>query len=438
MLEIIGIIGFLAIIIGSIALHEVGHLVPAKRFGVKVTEYMVGFGPTIWAKKRGDTNYGLKAIPLGGYIRMVGMLPPAKGAPPGTARSLTTGRMGTLIAQAREQALEDIAPGDENRVFYRLPVYKRVIIMMGGPMMNLFLAFVFFAAVLVGIGLPQATTTIASVVPCAPTVTDPTGAAGPDGACVGPATPAAAAGLTTGDVITSVNSVAVSTWDEASEQIRSSPPGPSTLGIERNGSTQTVEVDFIAITRPVVNDQGEATDEVATTTFLGVRPDFEYVSQPISSVPEQMWDLTTRSVVALVSLPLRLYELVTDTLIGGQERSLESPVSVVGASRLGGEIVAADGDFQAKAATFLSLAASLNLFLFLFNLLPILPLDGGHVAGALYEGVRRRIAKIRGKPDPGPVDVARLMPVAYGVAVVLIVMGAIVIFADVVKPLSLF
>jgi len=119
------------------------------------------------------------------------------------------------------------------------------------------------------------------------------------------------------------------------------------------------------------------------------------------------------------------------------DRQIDSPVSVVGVSRLGGEVVASQEPIEAKLALFLSLAASLNLFLFLFNLLPILPLDGGHVAGALYEGGRRQWARVRRKPDPGPVDVARLMPVAYVVAIALVVVGGVVIFADLVKPLTL-
>ncbi len=438
MLEIIGIIAFALIIMASIALHEIGHLVPAKLFGVKVTEYMVGFGPTLWSRRKGETTYGLKAIPVGGYIRMVGMLPPPKDAPEGTARSLTTGRVGTLIQQAREQALEEIAPGDENRVFYKLPVYKRVIIMMAGPLMNLLIAVALFGAVLVGIGLPEPSTQVNSVVACAPSTANPTGAASAEGTCPDGPTPAAAAGLQPGDVITSLNGVPATSWDELSEQIRISPPGPAVLGIDRDGVGQTVPLDIIEITRPVFDADGQPTGETVTTGFLGVRPEFDYIAQPWSAVPEQMWDLTERSAVALVSLPVRLYELVTDTLIGGEERSIDSPVSVVGASRLGGDIVASGETAEAKIAIFLSLAASLNLFLFLFNLLPILPLDGGHVAGALYEGARRRIARIRGKPDPGPVDVARMLPVAYAVAMVLIVMGGIVIFADLWRPLSLF
>jgi membrane-associated protease RseP (regulator of RpoE activity) len=168
-----------------------------------------------------------------------------------------------------------------------------------------------------------------------------------------------------------------------------------------------------------------------------MRPEFEFVSQSWATVPGYMWDITAASVKALISLPVRLYELVMDTLIGGGERAIDSPVSVVGVSRLGGEIAAMDEPLMSKAATFLGLAASLNLFLFLFNLLPVLPLDGGHVAGALYEGLRRWIAKVRGRSDPGPVDIARLLPVAYVVAAALVCMGVIVIWADLIKPISL-
>jgi membrane-associated protease RseP (regulator of RpoE activity) len=150
-----------------------------------------------------------------------------------------------------------------------------------------------------------------------------------------------------------------------------------------------------------------------------------------------MWSLTQDSVVALISLPVRLYELVDETLIGGGDRELDSPVSVVGASRLGGEIAALDDPVEGRIAIFLGLAASLNLFLFLFNLLPILPLDGGHIAAALYEGARRTLARLTGRPDPGPVDTARLLPIAYVVAAVLLGAGVIVIWADLVKPITL-
>ena len=438
MWEIVGIVAFFLLILASIALHEIGHLVPAKKFGVKVTEYMVGFGPTLWSKRKGETSYGVKAIPVGGYIRMIGMLPPPKDAPEGTARSMSTGRLALLVEDARRQSLEEIAPGDEGRVFYKLPVHKRVIIMLGGPFMNLLLAFFLFAAVLVGIGVAQPSLTVSAVVPCVPTVDVPSGQPDASGTCAAGESPAAMAGLQPGDVITAYNGTAPGSWEELTQQIRAEGAADGVLTVQRaDGTTVDVSVSTVDVTRPVYDEMGEPTGATETTGFLGVRPEIEYVPQPWSAVPAQMWDLTARSAVALVSLPVRVYELVTETLVGGGERQIDSPVSVVGVSRLGGEVVASQEPVEAKLAMFLGLAASLNLFLFLFNLLPILPLDGGHVAGALYEGARRQWAKVRHKPDPGPVDVARLLPVAYVVAIALVAVGAIVIFADLVKPLTL-
>lgn len=439
MLEILGIVLFAALIGISIALHEIGHLVPAKKFGVRVPEYMVGFGPTMWSKVRGETRYGIKWIPLGGYIRMIGMLPPAKDDPEGRSRSMSTGRFATMVAQARAASFDEIQPGDENRLFYKLPVRKRVVIMLGGPFMNLALAFFLFAIVLVGIGLPQPSLTVAAVVPCTPSVEQPTGEALPSGACPQGTvqTPAAAAGLLDGDVILSVGSLQATDWETVSAWIAQNPNISTEIVVQRDGGQLALPLEVAEVTRVVYDSTGVETGETQTVGFLGMRPSFEYERQSISAVPAFMWDLTVRSVEALISLPVRIYELVTDTLIGGQERAIDGPVSVVGASRLGGEIAAMESPITSKVATFLGLAASLNLFLFLFNLLPILPLDGGHVAGALYESLKRGFARVRGKPDPGPVDTARLLPVAYVVAGVLLAMGVIVIWADIVKPISL-
>jgi len=424
--EIIGILAFALMIGLSIALHEIGHLVPAKRFGVRVTDYMVGFGPTVWSTVRGETRYGIKAIPLGGFIRMIGMLPPAQQE----QLEESNGRFAAMVTAARRQSLDEVGPGDENRLFYKLPVYKRVIIMLGGPVMNLVLAVILFGIVLVGIGLPQPTLQVGAVVPCTPTLEEPTGAE----PCSTAATPAALAGILPGDVITAVGGVSVQEWEEATALIRQGAGRPITLTVERDGQPLALSTTITVVERPSVDEQGQPITE--RVGFLGVRPEFESVSQGIGAVPGYMWDITQRSVVALISLPVRLYTLVTETLIGGQERELDGPVSVVGASRLGGEIAAMDRPVETRIATFLSLAAALNLFLFLFNLLPILPLDGGHVAGALYESGRRSVARMRRKPDPGPVDVARLLPVAYVVAAVLVGVGIIVIWADLVRPIT--
>ena len=252
MWEIVGIIGFFLVILASIALHEIGHLVPAKKFGVKVTEYMVGFGPTLWSRRRGETSYGVKAIPVGGYIRMVGMLPPPKDAPEGTARSMSTGRFTMLVEDARRQSLEEIAPGDESRVFYRLPVRQRVIIMLGGPFMNLALAFVLFAIVLVGIGTAQPSLTVSSVVPCVPTVDAPTGSPDASGECAQGASPAALAGLQPGDVITGLSGETPASWDALTDQIRAQGVVAGVLTVVRaDGTTVQLPVETAEVTRPV-------------------------------------------------------------------------------------------------------------------------------------------------------------------------------------------
>lgn len=436
MLELVGILIFALLIGLSIALHEMGHLLPAKRFGVKVTDYMIGFGPTVWSSVRGETRYGLKAIPVGGFIRMIGMLPPS---PDGTHRSMSTGRFAAMVDDARRQSAEEIGPGDEDRTFYRLPVRRRMVIMLGGPTMNLLFAFVLFAILLMGVGLPTPSLEVSSVGTCLPTATQPTGQPLPSGQCpTGSApAPAAEAGFEPGDVIVAIDGQPVVDWTEATDWIRAHPGETTVVRVDRAGEPTDLTVTIAEATRPVYDDMGNETGEVATSGYIGLAPGSVWEAQSWTTVPAYMWDITVRSVQALVSLPIRLYELVTQTLLGGGDRALDSPVSVVGVSRLGGDVAAMDQPIRAKVATFLGLAASLNLFLFLFNLLPILPLDGGHVAGAAYEGVRRWLARVTGRPDPGPVDVARLLPVAYVVAGLLLAMAVVVIWADLVKPISL-
>ncbi len=433
----------------SIGLHEVGHMVPAKKFGVRVPQYMVGFGPTLWSKRGKETEYGVKWIPLGGYIRMIGMFPPPKGAPEGTAGRGTTGRFQMLAEEARAAAWEEVRPGDENRLFYRLSAPKKVVVMMGGPTMNLLLAILFFFLLLVGIGIPTPTTTVAEVGKCVPSymatqeaaaaaVADPTIVRdAPECGPEDPVSPAAVAGIVAGDQITSINGQPVSVWTELTAVTRTSPGETVVLGLQTANGPREVEVPMATAYRPVVDDQGVVGEEIVATGYIGVTPQTQYVSQPVTSVPATMWDVAVRSGQALITLPVRVYELAQG-MIAGEERDPNSPVSVVGVGRISGEVVAAEEPIKAKFAILISLMASLNLFLFLFNLLPVLPLDGGHVAGATYEGGRRTLARWRGRPDPGPVDVSRLLPVSYGVGIALIAVSSVVILADVINPISIY
>ncbi len=430
MLTVIGIVAFIIGILFSIGWHELGHMIPAKKFGVKVTQYMIGFGPTIWSRKKGDTEYGVKAVPLGGYIRMIGMFPPG---PDGKVRANSTGRLGAMIEDARKQSQEEVlTEQDKQRTFYKLPVHQKLVVMLGGPVMNLILAAILFTILLVGFGTPQTSTVVEKISPCVPT------AASVTGQCVNGAapSPAAAAGVQPGDQIVSYNGTAVSSWTQVSTLIRNSPAGSATMVVKRNGTDTTLHPDVLVMNRTVVTN-GQPTNETAPQGFIGVTPEIQLQPQSLTSVPGAMWSLTVRSATALIEIPARMIG-VTEAAFGDGQRDPNGPIGVVGVTRISGEVAGA-GDIPAewKVAQFIGLLASLNLFLFLFNLIPLLPLDGGHVAGALWEGLRRQIAKWRHRPDPGPVDVARALPLAYGVAILLIGMSAILVYADFVKPVHI-
>ncbi len=443
------IIGVLVVAVGvalSIALHEIGHLVPAKKFGVKVTQYMVGFGPTIWSKRKGETEYGVKAIPLGGYIRMIGMFPPKPGDPEGQLRASSTGRFSQLMDQARQDSMDEVQPGEEHRVFYQLSVPKKVVVMMGGPLMNLFIAVVLFGGILTLYGIPTATPLISTVATCVPS-TAPT-VAKPQPECIAgdPASPAAAAGLQKGDRIVSVNGTAVSTWDQVTPLIRQSAGQTMTLVVDRGGSQVTLAAPIAALGRAAYVDNDkvkvDANGAVITETvgYLGATPTGELIKGTALQVPGFVWNQFTTTAGVVVKVPQKMVGVV-QAAFGSGERDPNGPISVVGVGRVGGEIASADlgaDGTTAKIMTLLSLIAALNMALFVFNLIPLLPLDGGHVAGALWEGLKRNGARILGRADPGHVDVAKALPVAYTMAIVLISMSALLIYADIVKPVKLF
>jgi membrane-associated protease RseP (regulator of RpoE activity) len=424
------LLGWLVFIVGiavSIALHEVGHLVPAKRFGVKVTQYMVGFGPTVWSRHRGETEYGVKAIPLGGYIRMIGMFPPKRTADGDVVLSTSsTGLFRSMIDGARRSSAEEVRPGDEDRVFYKLPTAQKLAVMLGGPTMNLVLAAVFFTLAMSVFGVPQLTTTVDSVVACVPAP------GAQECRPSDPRSPATAAGLQPGDEITAIDGSPVSSWTQVAELIRAAGGERLVMTVQRDGHQVTVPVDVVTATRPGLDDP---TQQVQAG-FVGVQPAVQQVHQPLTVVPGQMWDFALRSGQAVLSIPSKMAG-VWQAAFGGEERDPTGPVSVVGVGRFSGEVTADTAGWTWKVANLLMILAALNMALFLFNLIPLLPLDGGHVAGALYEWAKRQVARLRHRPDPGPVDVAKALPLAYGVAIVLISFSALLIYADVVNPIRL-
>jgi len=434
MLTLLGILIFAIGLLLSIALHELGHMAPAKKFGVKVPQYMVGFGPTLWSKVKGETEYGLKGIPLGGYIRMIGMFPPN---PKGVQDPEKLGRMGQMVEAAREEVLAEITPEDEPRTFYRLSVPKKLTVMFGGPFMNLVIATILFTISLSVIGRPVVSTTVSDVVACVPTSANPNGIASTSGNCEGgESTPASEIGLAAGDKLLTVNGVEISAWEDLGAALGDQAGNVVDVTyLTSSGETITKNVEVAALESPVFGDNGDATGEFTIRGFLGISPSFELEQSPVTEVPGFMATVTTSSVAALMEFPARVFGLAGD-LFTESPRDPEGPVSVIGIGRISGQIASSEEvPTIYKAGDLITLLASVNLFLFVFNMVPVLPLDGGHIAGALYEGARRQIARVRKKPLPGPVDTAKMLPVAYVMSLVLLAMSAIVILADIVKPI---
>jgi hypothetical protein len=408
----VGIIGVLVIVVGlliSVALHECGHMIPAKKLGVYVPEFAVGFGPQIFGVKKGETTYSLRAILLGGYVRLVGMFAPARDG------VKTRNRRGkpTLAQEAREASMEEIPEGYGSRAFYLLHPAQKIIVMISGPLVNLFLSILFLSIALVGIGIPKASLTL-SEVPQQLTTQGVTVDA-----------PAYAAGIRAGDRITGVNGSAVTSWEQMRQSIAGSQ-GSIDIDYLRNGQLFHVNVDPL-----------RSGDNVS----IGVIAGTEYQAASAATVASAVGETFTGTVSVVARLPIALWD-VGRSIFTGAPRDSGGVMSVVGIGRIAADatssdVTASSGGWMRSAALLLSILASLNMALFVFNLLPFPPLDGGHIVPAIYEWIRRGLARVRGREVPPPVDTARLMPLTYTMGTILVAMTVLLMIADIVVPISL-
>ena len=399
---VIGVVLFVLGIGLSLALHEAGHLLSAKAFGMKVRRYYVGFGPRIWSFRRGETEYGLKAFPIGGFCEIAGM---------------TT--------------LDEVTPDEERRAMWRQKTWKRTVVMATGPFTHFVLGFVLLYAMAVTFGLPNVAEkpVLSQVSSCVRDATTTEQLAGQT--CgTGETGPAQAAGLRPGDEVVSVGGVSTPTWSTMVEEIQRAD-GPTAFVVHRGDETLRLTVDVPQVQRPVTGQDGKT--EVAEVGVAGVSAtrSFEYSAwSAVGGTAVFAGDMFTQTFQKLIEFPQRIPPLF-DAIFGG-ERDPETPISVVGASRLGGEAVEA-GLWQ----LFLLFLAGLNFFMGVFNLLPLLPLDGGHIAVTWYEHVRNWLRNRRGKTAAAPVDYTKLSSITM---VLVLVGGAVLLLtvtADIVNPIRL-
>ncbi|WBO69187.1 M50 family metallopeptidase [Streptomyces camelliae] len=427
---ILGIVVFAVGLLVSIAWHELGHLSTAKLFGIRVPQYMVGFGPTVWSRKKGDTEYGVKAIPLGGYIRMIGMFPPDE---EGRVSARSTSPWRGMIEDARSAAFEELQPGDETRMFYTRKPWKRVIVMFAGPFMNLILAVALFFTVLMGFGIQQQTTTVASVSPCVIAQSENRDSCKKSD----PASPAQAAGIQKRDKIVSFDGKNTKDWNTLSDLIRDSAGKTVPIVVVRDGKQLTLHATIATNLVAKKDSSGQYVQgKYVKAGFLGFSSATGVVHQSFGESVTWMTDRVGDAVDSLAALPAKIPAL-WNAAFGNGPREPDSPVGIVGAARITGDIATLDIPASQQVAMFVMLLAGFNLSLFLFNMLPLLPLDGGHIAGALWEALRRNVARVLRRPDPGPFDVAKLMPVAYVVAGIFVCFTVLVLIADVVNPIKI-
>jgi membrane-associated protease RseP (regulator of RpoE activity) len=396
-MDLIGWVIFIVALLLSVMLHETGHFVLAKKFGMKVTRYFVGFGPTIWSTWRGETEYGIKALPLGGFVKIVGM-----------------------------HSLDDPDdPADEARSFRAHPAWQRILVLCAGSAMHFLLALLLVFGLALGVGIANDNVTqLGTISPCVPkNVTQyDNGTCSPSDQV----SPAKAAGLRVGDVITAFDGHPVSTFTQLGDFIRKVPAGtPVTLTVQRDGKLLTLDTTVASVSG-------------RSGSYLGIGSAVVFqVANPLRAIEysgSTFGQVLAGSAQGVAALPGQLPKLFArnhSSTAAGQV------IGVVGAAEATGAEVGSNAGWQYKVSFVILLIASLNIFVGAFNLLPLLPLDGGHIAVIVYERIRAWLARLRGRPDPGLANIAKLLPVSFSLFAIVIFFSLALILANIINPVNL-
>ena len=378
-MEILGIVAFIVALLFSVMVHEFGHYITARRYGMRVSEFFLGFGKRLWSFTKGETEFGIKAIPAGGYCKIEGMAPG-----------------------------DEMPAGEEDRAFYKASSVKKLIVLGAGSFLHFVLGYLLLFVLFAGVGTTQVLPVIGEVVPNSA---------------------AQAAGIQVGDEVVSINGVKVSVWIEDVEKIRNSEGKELTLGLIRDGQEITVTA-----TARLTDVEGTKRYLLGIVNTVGVQR--TGVIESTTKAFTLTKSFITESVKSLIQLPSKIPALWGQT-VRGEERDANGLVGVVGVARVSGEAVGSSAlTGSERLATFLLIVASLNIFVGIFNLLPILPLDGGHMAVAIADEIRAFYARLRGRARPAAIDVTVLTPVTLVVFVILACLTLLLLVADVINPVT--
>ncbi len=380
-MQLLGILAFIFALLFSVMVHEFGHYLTARRFGMRVSEFFLGFGKRIWSYQRGETEFGIKAIPAGGYCRIEGMTPD-----------------------------DDMPDGQSHRAFYLASSAKKLIVLGAGSFLHFILGYLLLLLLLAGVGVNQ-------VLPVIDTVSANSAAA--------------AAGFQKGDEIIAIDGDRSTDWQDQLDKIRNSKGRDLTFTIKRDG----IEQQITAAPRMTDIDDGTSRYVLGIINQFGTKRLDPATS--VTSAAKLTWSFTTASAKALIQLPTKIPALWGQTF-GGEKRDENGLVGIVGVARVSGQ-AAASGELTTseRIGTFILIVASLNIFVGLFNLLPILPLDGGHMAVAIADEIRAFIARLRGRARPAGIDVKVLTPVTSVVFVILALLTVLLLIADIFNPVSI-